>query len=293
MHQQDTTGISKYITRVNRIPKLEREEERELAVRWQTTRDKKAANKLIEAHLPFVVAMATRYSRYNVPLADLIGEGNFALLEALDRYEPERELRFVTYATFWVRARIVGVVLKNYSVARSGRGALKSRIFFKLRRERAKNASRYPDAEVALAETARTLALPVEKVRELARQLDGTDVSLDVPIGNEGRTLLETLQGEAPSQESDFSNSEQSRFQKQVVRTALLSLDTRERYIAEARLLADPEAEITLAEIGRRLGISRERVRQLEDRAKAKLRLAVEKIGRELGQDAKESLAAA
>ncbi|MDX2053666.1 MAG: sigma-70 family RNA polymerase sigma factor [Polyangiaceae bacterium] len=293
MYDYPNAGLTTYISRVNRTPKLEREEERALAVKWQKERDKKAANRLIEAHLPFVVAMAKRYQRYNVPLADLIGEGNFALLEAIDRYEPERDLRFVTYAAFWVRARIVGVVLRNFSVARSGRGALKSRIFFKLRRERAKSLNRFGESEAAIADVANSLAMPVEKVRDLLRQLDNTDVSMDMPTGPEGRSLLDTLSAEDVSQETTFSRSQQSSFQQELVSKALLCLDTRERYIAEARLLSDTEAEVTLAEIGRRLGISRERVRQLEERAKAKLRNAVERIGVELGQDPREALCAA
>jgi len=293
MNYQDNSGLAHYITRVNTTPKLEREEERALAVRWQQQRDQAAANRLIEAHLPFVVAMAKRYQRYNVPLADLIGEGNFALLEALDRYEPERELRFVTYATFWIRTRIVGVVLKNFSVARSGRGALKSRIFFKLRRERAKSMNQFGDSQQALEDMARTLAMPVDKVRELLRQIDNTDVSIDLPQGAEGASLLENLAGADASQEASISHSQNAEFQKKLIAEALLCLDKRERYIAEARLLADSDSEVTLAEIGRRLGVSRERVRQLEERAKAKLRAAVEHIASALGRDARESLTAA
>ncbi len=293
MNHQDNSGLSHYISRINTTPKLERQEERELAVRWQQHRDQDAARRLIEAHLPFVVAMARRYQRYNVPLADLIGEGNFALLEALDRFEPERELRFVTYATFWIRARIVGVVLKNFSVARSGRGALKSRIFFKLRRERAKSVNRFGDSEEALTDMAQTLGMPVEKVAELLRQIDNTDVSIDMPQGAEGLSLLDSLVGAGTSQETSISQSEDAEFQQRLIREALLCLDKRERYIAEARLLADSDAEVTLAEIGRRLGVSRERVRQLEERAKTKLRAAVEQIASALGRDARESLTAA
>jgi len=260
------------MTLVRNAPELERTAELELARRFKATGDMQARERLIRSHLRYVVAIALKYRRYRAPLSELIAEGNYGLLHALDKFEPERGNRFITYAAYWVRAYMLGAAIRSSSMVGSG-GALRSKLFFKLRRERIRARNLLGEGEAADAMLAERLNLPPETVERLLRQLEATDVALDRPVGGTSDVMLiDTLAATEPSQEELAVGHETGKHARLAVREALHKLDERERYIVEHRLMADPEDEISLAELGRRFGVSRERARQLEMRVKRKLR---------------------
>lgn len=266
-------AISRYISAAREEEALSREEEVELARRWRDAEDPRAAERLIRANLKYVVAIALSYRRYGLRLADLVSEGNLGLMMALRKFDPERGVRFVTYAAYWSRAYILNYVIKSWSMVGGGSGPLRSKMFFKLRRERAmvNNLLGEGDEQKSMELLAERIGQSVEKTKELTRRLEARDVSLDVQQHDEGRTtLLDLLQDGGQNQEEAFFEHERRDALRDALASAVASLDERERFIVEQRLMADEET--SLAEIGRQLGVSRERARQLEARAKAKLK---------------------
>lgn len=270
-------AISRYISAARDEQALTREEEVELARKWRDSGDERAAERLIRANLKYVVAIALSYRRYGLRLADLVSEGNLGLMMAMRKFDPERGVRFVTYAAYWSRAYILNYVIKSWSMVGGGSGPLRSKMFFKLRRERAmvSNLLGEGDEQKSMELLAERIGQSVEKTKELTRRLEARDVSLDVQQHEEGRmTLLDGLQDAAPSQEERFFEEEKRDAVRTALASAVANLDERERFIVEQRLMADEET--SLAEIGRQLGVSRERARQLEARAKAKLKKQLE-----------------
>lgn len=258
---------------VQRIPKLDREQETALYERFSTTGDARAKEQLVRAHLRYVIAIALKYRRYGLPLADLIAEGNFGIVHALTKFEPARGNRFVTYAAYWIRAYILNYVIHSWSLVGVGSGALRSKMFFKLRRERVRITNLVGEGEHADELLAEQFNVSREQMQGMIRRLESRDLSLDAKVFDDAvTTVVETLASTTEDQETTFSSSETNEHARGVVHTAIAGLDQRERYIVEYRLMADAEDELSLAEIGRRLGISRERARQLESRAKRKLK---------------------
>jgi RNA polymerase sigma-32 factor len=261
--------LTDYIQRVRQIPRLGREEEHDLALAAQAG-DRGASDRLIEANLRFVIAVALQYRRYGIPIWELIAEGSLGLMLAVGKFDPERGTRFVTYAGYWIRAYVLDLVVRSNSMVGAGSGALRSKLFFRLRRERAQIASVEQDPERRLELLAERFGIAPEKARTMLQQLDSRDVSLDVQVGPDSTvTLLDMLRQDAV-QERDLLEHERLDGLRRSMRGALEALDGRERYIVEQRILRDDE--LSLAELGRRLGVSRERARQLEARAKRKLR---------------------
>lgn len=272
-----TASISAYISRVQQVPTLTREEEHDCAVRFHRDGDRAAAVRLIEANLRYVVAIALSYRRYGVRVQDLVSEGNVGLMTALGKFDPERGTRFVTYAAHWIRAFILDHVIRAYSIVGVGAGALRSKVFFRLRRERARVAAETADPQEAIEKLAERFGTTPEKIASLAQRLDARDLSLDMQVHDEGTaTVLDTMASPLPSQEENFLANERDGAIESRVRAAVAELDPRERFIVEVRMMADDPEELSLAEIGRRLGVSRERARQLEARAKAKLKRRLE-----------------
>jgi RNA polymerase sigma-32 factor len=284
MAREIDPSLSRYITTVHHYPKLTREEERVLADRWVKHQDPRAAEALLRAHLRYVVAIALKYRRYGVPLSELIAEGNFGAVHALRKFEPERGHRFVTYAAYWIRAYVLGYVIRSWSLVGVGSGALRSKLFFKLRRERARIMNLLGDEERADEALAEKFGVPVPQIAIMLRRLETRDLSLDTKVFDDAPTsLVDTLASPDNDQETDLVADERQKVVKATVRLAVQDLDTRERYIVENRMLADSEDELSLAEIGRRLGVSRERARQLEERAKKKLRHRITELTRAAG----------
>ena len=252
-------------------PTVSREEELVLIRRWRTEQDESARDALVRSSLRHVVAIAKRYQRYGVPLADLISEGNFGVVRALNKFDAERGTLFITYAGYWVRACILHHVLRSWSIV--GSGLPRSRLFFKLRRERAKVANLIEDSSQINEVLAERLNISQERLRALLQRVDQRDCSLDAEVYQDGSiTLVNTLPSAELDQEQVALANEFGANAERAVRDAMTILDERERYIVENRLLADRESELSLADIGRTLGVSRERARQLEVRAKRKLK---------------------
>jgi RNA polymerase sigma-32 factor len=263
-----------YVREGRRAPRLTHEQELELARRWKLHGDQVAADRLVRAHLRYVVTTALRYRHYGVPVSELVAEGNFGVVLALGKFDPGRGIRFVTYAAHWVRASIMGHIIKTWSIV-GGSTALRSRSFFRLRRERAKLLGLLGDEETAEVELASRLGVGHEHVRVLLRRLDARDASLDAPATSHSSvTALDRLVA-LDDPERQFFERRLEKDVKRAVGDALGALDRRERFIAERRLMADAVDELSLAELGRRLGVSRERARQLEARTKKKLRAAI------------------
>jgi len=275
---------SRYISMVHALPQLSREDELALTRRYRETRDEAAKDALIRAHLRYVVAIALRYRRYGLPLGELIAEGNFGVVHALEKFEPERGTRFVTYAAYWIRAYVLNHIIRSWSLVGVGSGALRSKTFFKLRRERVRIHNLVGEGRQADELLAKSLSVTPEKLASMLGRLDSRDVSLDAHVYDDSSTTLgDTLAAPDGSQEDNVASFEAHEQIKDAVRDAVARLDKRERYIVEKRLMADREDELSLAEIGRQLGVSRERARQLEERAKKKLRFRISELSRTAG----------
>jgi RNA polymerase sigma-32 factor len=270
------TSLSQYMRRVRSARRLSREEEHELALRVRDG-DGRAAHALVEANLRFVVAVALQYRRYGISLWELIAEGSLGLMMAVRKFDPDRGTRFVTYAGYWIRAYVLDLVVKSTSMVGAGSGVLRSKLFFRLRRERAQIANTEQDPERRLELLAERFNVEPEKARSMLSQLDARDVSLDVMLHpDSGLTMLDTLRDDHEDQEGELAAAEQRQRVHSDLSDALRTLDGRERFIVEKRIMGDDE--LSLAELGRQLGVSRERARQLEARAKRKLRRQLEAL---------------
>jgi len=269
--------LSHYIARVHSIETLSREVEYELACRVRDHDDRSAARQLVEANLRYVVAIALSYRRYGVRVSDLISEGNVGLMIALKKFDPDRGTRFVTYAAHWIRALILDHVIRAWSIVGVGSGPLRSKVFFRLRREKAKIMANTTDLDEANEQLAQKFGTTPEKIHAFGQRLEARDLSLDATVREDGvSTVLDGMASPLPSQEDRFFAEERAGELTSSVRDAIAELDPRERFIVETRIMADGPDELSLAEIGRRLGVSRERARQLEARAKAKLKKHLE-----------------
>lgn len=259
-------------------PYLERDEEMELAVRWAEEQDQQALHRLTQAHMRLVISLAFKFKRYGLPTADLIQEGHIGLLEAAARFEPAREVRFSTYATWWIRASMQDYILRNWSIVRGGTSSNQKSLFFNLRRLRSQIAKndKITNSQELYAELARALKVSEKDVANMDARFSGPDYSLNAPL---------TDDSEGQSERQDFLVSEEALPEENVsamidverennwLYEAIDVLNDRERRIIDARRLAEDGA--TLEELGTELGISKERVRQIEARALEKLRGAL------------------
>ncbi len=265
---------SSYLSTVQGYPTVSREEELVLVRRWHLEQDERARDALVRSSLRHVVSIARRYQRYGIPLAELISEGNFGVVRALNKFDGTRGTQFITYASYWVRACILQHVLRSWSIV--GSGIPRSRLFFKLRRERAKLSCLVRDGSEVNSILSARLGVSEQRLGALLQRVDQRDYSIDAEMFQDGSlSMLGTLASADPNQEEQVLASEFGGNALEAVRDALTILDARERYIVEHRLLADREAELSLADIGRTLGVSRERARQLEERAKRTLRARI------------------
>lgn len=269
-------GFARYLHLIKQYPRLDRQAELRLARRYKRTHDRKASDALVHSHLRDVVAIASQYRGYGFRLSDLVEEGNIGLLEAVKRFDPTRNLRFMTYAAYWVRAYILAHVLKQFSMVGVGTGPLQSKLFFRLARERALLSTQLGDNEASIVTSlAHKFGTSEERVLDMTQRLEKRDASLDAQIYLDGdATLLDTLRDDAADQEERTVVGQRDAAVRTAVERLWPDLDERERAIVVQRLLADGE-EATLADLGKRFGLSRERVRQLESRVKMKLRRAL------------------
>jgi RNA polymerase sigma-32 factor len=261
---------------------LSRELELELAKRFRDHGDRDAANQLIEAHLRSVVKIARKYSGYSIPVSELVAEGNLGLIEAARRFEPERNLRFITYARHWIRAYILALVLRQWSIVDMGTSAVQSKIFFRLQAEKAKLESELGDDDRIDQTLAERFHTSQDNVRTSLHRLRGRDASLDAPLTSEsGTTFLDLLRDDSANQEQRAAEAEMAHLVREAVANLWPRLDARERDIVRERLLPEDDDGASLAALGRRMGVTRERVRQIEVGLKAKLRCEVRSLSGE------------
>ena len=270
------SGLGRYVAQIRQIPMLAAEEEFLLAKRACEQSDRAAADRLVRSHLRLVAALAANYRGYGLPVAELISEGSVGLMQAVERFEPDKGFRFATYATWWIKAAIQQYIIRSVSLVRMGTTTNQRRLFFNLRK--AKNrisileeGDMRPD-QVALI--AGRLDVAEQDVVEMNRRLGG-DVSLSTPVADESDAISwqDRLADDAPSQEDMLAKHAELAGGRVALAQALASLAERERSVFVARRLAEPPRR--LEAIARELGISRERVRQIEMAAFEKIRRSV------------------
>lgn len=263
-----------------KAPYLERDEEHELAVRWKEDQDQEALHRLTSAHMRLVIAIAARFRHFGLSMSDLIQEGHVGLLQAAARFEPEREVRFSTYATWWIRASIQDYILRNWSIVRGGTSSAQKSLFFNLRRLRARLSSGGGRMEEPRLYEAIAHALRVSKddVALMDSRLSGPDMSLNAPVAEadgSGADRQDFIAADLPLQDETVGNAIDGERWGNWLNEALLALNERELRIVRERRLSEDGA--TLESLGEKLGISKERVRQIENRALEKLRAELSK----------------
>nr|WP_298106073.1 RNA polymerase factor sigma-32 [uncultured Shinella sp.] len=270
-----TTADRRMIKLAMSAPYLERDEEQALAQAWKNNKDQEARNRIAMAHMRLVVSMAGKFRNFGLPLGDLVQEGYIGLLEAAARFEPERQVRFSTYASWWIRASIQDYVLRNWSIVRGGTSSAQKALFFNLRRLRARLArgDSYLTSEAMHQEIAAAIGVSTADVRTMDARLSSSDISLQAPVSagdGEGSSRMEFLTSDAPLPDEQAQDSIDGERRHHWLHAALGQLNEREMKIIRARRLAENGA--TLEELGTVLGISKERVRQIENRALEKLK---------------------
>jgi RNA polymerase sigma-32 factor len=267
--------VSAYLEDVSRYPLLSVDEEQSLARALRDHGDRRAAHRLVTSNLRFVVKVAAGYRGYGLRLADLIQEGNLGLLRAVTKFDPDQGIRLVTYASWWIRAYIQSHVLQSWSLVKVGTTQTQRRLFFSLSRTR-RELSRAGAEEDLDERVARKLRVSTEDVREASRRMELRDQSLETPSFDGGLSTLDRCASGDDLQDERLSRARESARVNRGVADALALLDDRERSIVEQRFMSDDP--VSLQALGDQLGFSRERARQLEIRARGKLRAALEPL---------------
>jgi RNA polymerase sigma-32 factor len=263
--------LSAYMAELAHHAPIDREEEQRLALRWVNERDLEAARQLVLANLRLVVKIAMEYRRAWVNVLDLIQSGNVGLMEAVQRFDPYQNVKLSTYAAYWIRAYILKYILDNFRIVRLGTTRAQRKLFFRLNKEKRELERQGFEVEPKLL--AERLDVSEEDVVDMSQRLSEGDISLNAPAHRDESTRAEVgdfVSGGGPSAEQTVADAELRRVFLGKVRDFAEGLEPRDRKLVEERVLADEPK--TLAELGRELGVSRERVRQLEARIVDRLR---------------------
>lgn len=274
-------GLSRYLAEVNKFPLLSEAEEYMLAKAWVQNKDLQAAHRLVTSHLRLVVKIAMGFRGYGLPLVDLISEGNVGLMQAVKKFDPEKGFRLSTYAMWWIKASIQEYILRSWSLVKLGTTAAQKKLFFNLRRIKNRivkaNEKSLSPAEIKMI--AHELDVSEQDVVEMDQRMVGGDHSLNRTFDEEGKhEWIETLADERANQETLIADAQYTEHQHGLMRQAMKTLTERELQILKARRLSEIPA--TLEELSQRYKISRERVRQIENRAFEKLQQAVQELSR-------------
>jgi RNA polymerase sigma-32 factor len=272
-------GGKDYLYDIRRFAMLERDQEYELAKRWRERGDRDAANELVTSHLRLAAKVAMTYRGYGLPMSEVISEGNVGLMQALNRFEPEKGFRFSTYAIWWIRASIQDYILRSWSLVKIGTTANQKKLFFKLRSAKSKIAA-FESGDLRpdqVASIAKSLDVTSQDVIDMNRRLGG-DRSINAPLHEDGETgeWQDHLVDQSPSPEAIVLEQDDKEHQHNALIAAIDVLDDRERRIFEARHLTDDP--LTLEELAAKFNVSRERIRQIEVRAFEKVRKAARNL---------------
>ena len=278
------TNLSRYLAEIREFPLLTREQEVEYAQRWRDEGDEEALRLLAGSHLRLVAKIARGFGGYGLPLRDLIAEGNVGLMQALQKFDPDRGFRLATYAMWWIRASIQEYILHSWSLVKAGTTAGQKKLFFNLRRLKAQMQA-YEEGDLppeTVTAIAQELEVSEDEVVLMNRRLASSgEMSLNTPLGEDGDSQwIDLLVDESPNQETHVIHADELGWRRRLMKQAMGKLNPRERRIlAERRLKEDP---VTLEVLSQEYGVSRERVRQIEVRAFEKLQKAMLNLARAL-----------
>ncbi|MCQ2562116.1 MAG: RNA polymerase factor sigma-32 [Alphaproteobacteria bacterium] len=272
----DDAILNQYMREIQKFPILTAEQEYEYASNWVNNHDNISAEKLIGSHLRLVVSVAYDFKNYGIPISDLIASGNMGLMQALQKFEPDRGFRFSTYAMFWIKAEIYETILNNWSLVKIGSSANHKRIFFNL--AKAKKALGITDTYLTNTQTkqiANYLDVPEKEVERIATRISSKDISLNAPVSNDSdaKDILSNMADPNINIEENIEQIEFKRNGYALLKKHLAELSDRDREILQARRLKTPAD--TLEVLSKKYGISRERVRQIEEHAFSKLQKAI------------------
>jgi len=268
-----------YVSQIRQIPLLTPARERELARAYRETGDRRAYDLLVTSNLRFVVQIARNHRSYGRRMADMVQEGNLGLLRAVERYDPDKDIRLISYAVWWIRAHIQTYILRTWSIVKLGTTQGQRRVFYSLartQREMARHGDSLPQnlGPEELATVAGRLGVAQGVVVETSNRIHSRDVSLDATINDDGSTHLESMASGDPAHDDVMEDAQEQERLATRVSEALSQLDPRERLIIESRVMSD--SPMTFEAVGNLIGCSPERARQLECRAKLKLRRVLE-----------------
>ena len=264
-------GLSLYLAQIKKFPMLDAEEEYMLAKNWRSTGNIKSAEKLVTSHLRLVAKIAMGYKGYGLPINEMISEGNIGLMQAVKKFEPEKGFRLATYAMWWIKASIQEYILKSWSLVKIGTTTAQKKLFFNLKKLKNQIA---PFAEGDLKDNqvktiANKLDVSEEEVVSMNRRLSGKEQSLNAPIGEDGEEWQDWVVDKNMDQELKIAQQEEMEHRKDLLKDSIKILNDREREILYARRLT--ENPITLEDLSKKHKISRERIRQIENKAFEKL----------------------
>ncbi|MFM7332905.1 MAG: RNA polymerase factor sigma-32 [Tabrizicola sp.] len=267
---------------------LDAETEVRLARAWRDLRDERALHRLITAYMRLAISMAAKFRRYGAPMNDLIQEASLGLMKAADKFDPDRGVRFSTYAVWWIKASIQDYVMRNWSMVRTGSTSAQKSLFFNLRRVQAKLEREAAERGEVLDQfrlrnlVAAELGVPVGDVEMMEGRLSGSDLSLNATQSSDedGREWIDALEDDGTQAAEAVEGAHDAELLRSWLTRALMGLNPRERYIVSERKLKDEGR--TLESLGEELGLSKERVRQLEAAAFAKMRKNLEGQSREV-----------
>ena len=275
-------GLSAYLDQIKKFPMLDAEEEYMLAKNWKTTGNLKAAEKLVTSHLRLVAKIAMGYKGYGLPVNEMISEGNVGLMQAVKKFEPEKGFRLATYAMWWIKASIQEYILRSWSLVKIGTTAAQKKLFFNLKKIKNQLTS-YNDGSLKpdqVKEIAERLDVTEAEVSDMEGRISGTDYSLNAVVSEDGESEWQDwLVDEDADQEVKLAEKEELSKRKNLLSKAINILNEREQEIIHARKLS--EVPKTLEELSKAYKISRERVRQIEEKAFAKLQLEMVNLAKE------------
>jgi RNA polymerase sigma-32 factor len=269
-------ALTHFLAEAKRFPMLSQEREQDLARAWHDHGDEAALRDLIGSHLRLVIKIARGFAGYGLPISDLIAEGNVGLMQAAQKFDPDRGFRFATYAMWWIRAAVQEYILHSTSMVKMGTTASQKKLFFNLRqmKGRLEQLEQRDLSPEAVSTIAAALGVPEKDVVEMNRRMSAADGSLNVTMTEDGETeWLDRLVDERPSQESTLAEADEMAQRRKLLGEAMTRLNEREREILRERRLRDEP--LTLEDLSRRFHVSRERIRQLEVRAVDKLKKAM------------------